>query len=481
MAELEFYSTLTRKKEVFKPLHADYVRMYDCGPTVYMYAHIGNMWRNIMSDLIRRVLEYNGYEVKQVMNITDVGHLTGDDLLAADTGEDKIEKAARKEKKTPQEIAEFYTQAFLKDLDRINIQRPHVLPKASEHIEEMIEIIKRLEEKGYTYRAGKYLVYDISKFPDYGKLSGKNLEELQSGARLEPVPGKRNPFDFALWIEDEKHLQKWESPWGVGYPGWHVECSAMSIAHLGEQLDVHTGGQDNIFPHHENEIAQSEAATGKQFVKYWIHAGYLQVEGGKMSKSKGNLYLIQDIIERGFDPLAFRYLCLTAKYRHPLNFTWEALEGAQSALKRLRRLFINYHLPSCISQGKRGRKEMINGKMEDEKLKILHEKFLSAVNNDLNTPQALSVVWDAVKEGEKNPDLRFKIYELLLDFDRVLGLQLADVESLEIPAEIQELIKKREEFRKEEQWEKADELRERIKDLGFEIEDTPQGTKVTPT
>ena len=278
---IKLYNTLTKKIDDFKPLKTDFVRQYDCGPTVYFYAHIGNMWRYVISDLLRRVLEYNGYQVKQVMNITDVGHLTEDDL-AADTGQDKMEVAAKKEKKTPQQIAEFYTQTFLKDIDRLNILRPHVMPKATEHISSMIKIINLLEKKGYAYWAGdKYFVYDISKFKNYGKLSGKKLDELKAGSRLEPVPGKRNPFDFALWIKDPKHLMHWDSPWGVGYPGWHIECSAMSMEYLGSTLDVHTGGEDNIFPHHENEIAQSEAATGKQFVRYWVHIRHNFVNGQK--------------------------------------------------------------------------------------------------------------------------------------------------------------------------------------------------------
>ncbi len=464
MPALKFYSTLTRRKETFEPLRDDFVRMYDCGPTVYMYAHIGNMWRYIMSDLIRRVLEYDGYDVKQVMNITDVGHLADEDL-AADTGEDKIEKAAREEKKTPKEIADFYTNAFLRDLERLNIQQPHVMPKATEHIEEMIELIKKLGSKGYTYRAGKYLVFDISKFPEYGKLSGKNLEELRAGSRLEPVPGKKNPFDFALWIADETHLQKWESPWGVGYPGWHIECSAMSMAYLGEQLDIHTGGEDNVFPHHENEIAQSEAATGKEFVRYWVHAAYLQLGEDKMSKSEGKLYTLDDLIERGYDPLAFRYLCFTARYRHPLKFTWEALGSAQKALEKLKRF-----ISTPPFEGRE--------KISDPDLEKAGREFRKAVNNDLNFPSALDVVWRLVRAANKDVSLKPTARKQLFDFDQVLGLGLRDVEVATVPRDVEELVRKREQLREADEYEKADKIRDKIRDLGFSVEDTPEGSRI---
>jgi len=464
--KLYFYNTLTRKKEVFTPLKTDFVRMYDCGPTVYMYAHIGNMWRYLMSDLIRRALEYNGYRVKQVMNITDVGHLTAEEL-AADAGEDKVEVTAKKEKKTPQEVAAFYTRAFLKDLDRLNIQHPHVMPKATEHIGDMISLIRRLEKKGYTYRAGMYLCFDISKFRNYGKLSGKSLQDLRAGARLEPVPGKRNPFDFALWIADSSHLQRWDSPWGVGYPGWHIECSAMSMKHLGEQLDIHTGGEDNIFPHHENEIAQSEAVTGKKFVQYWIHARFLQVDGEKMSKSKGNLYTLDDLIEKGYDPLAFRYLCLTAHYRHPLNFTWQGLSSAANALRSLRREIASWGiLPEEVSSSST----------------VREEEFLAAVNDDLDMPRAIALIWDLVK-SRASPAVK---YATLLSWDKVLGLRLDELlESnerecslSEVPAEVARWVRERENLRKVGNFAAADELRRKIWEAGYRVEDTPEGPRL---
>ncbi len=453
--KIKLYNTLTKKKEEFKPLKPDFVRLYDCGPTVYMYAHIGNMWRYIFSDLLRRILEYNGYKVKQVMNITDVGHLTEDDL-AADTGRDKMEVAVKKERKTPAEIADFYTKAFFKDTQRLNILRPHVVPKATEHIESMIQMIKTLEEKGYAYWAGKkYFVYNISKFKNYGQLSGKKLEELKLGSRLEPVPGKRNPFDFALWVKDPKHLMHWNSPWGVGYPGWHIECSAMSMKYLGQTLDIHTGGEDNIFPHHENEIAQSEAATGKKFGRFWLHVRHNLVDGVKMSKSKGNFYVLQNLIDKGYDPLAFRYLCLTVHYRKNLNFTWQSLESAQKALNKLRQQ---------VSQWKKGKE----GVPEFEK------KFLTAANDDLNLPQALAVAWDLLKSDYSDSAKKTS----LLKFDKVLGLGLSEYRAVKIPDKVKELVKKREELRKQEKWQEADKIRKEIEKLGWQIEDTAEGTKL---
>lgn len=466
--KIKLYNTLTKKIEEFKPLRSDFVRMYDCGPTVYFYAHIGNMWRYIISDLLRRTLEYNGDKVRQVMNITDVGHLTEDDL-AADTGEDKMVTAAKEEKKTPAQIAEFYTQAFFQDRERLNLLAPHVIPKATEHIQEMVDLIKILEKKGYTYWAGdKYFVYEISKFKNYGKLSGKKLDQLRAGVRLEPIKEKRHPFDFALWIKDPKHLMHWDSPWGVGYPGWHLECSAMAMKYLGPTLDIHSGGEDNIFPHHENEIAQSEAATGEPFVRYWVHIRHNLVDGQKMSKSKGNYYLLQDLIDKGFDPLAFRYLCLTAHYRTNLNFSWDSLKAAASALEKLRRVVQEL-------QGK-GQERSTLSQEGLEKTEKYREKFLAAINHDLKMPEALAVVWELIKSNISSYDK----LDLLLDFDQVLGLDLAAQTKVEMkaPKEITVLIKKRELLREQGKWQEADEVRKKMEALGWLIEDTPGGPKV---
>jgi len=425
---------------------------------------------------LRRVLEYNDYQVKQVMNITDVGHLTEDDLLAADTGEDKIIKAAREERKTPQQIARFYTERFFEDTQKLNILKPHVVCPATEHIPQMIELIKKLERKNYTYLAANHLCFDIAKFKNYGRLSGKKLKELKVGARLEPIPGKRHPYDFSLWIVDPGHLMRWESPWGVGYPGWHIECSAMSMNYLGSTLDIHTGGEDNIFPHHENEIAQSEAATGKKFVRFWVHARFLQVEGQKMSKSLGNVYRIKDLEDRGFDPLAFRYLCLTAHYRTPFNFTWKGLEASQRALEKLRSLVLDLN-------GKRvnakARNPSFRSGRKSAEVEEFRKRFLAAINDDLNLPQALAVVWEMIK------DKRYKIKdkrELILDWDRVLGLDFARFmvhgSRFTINKETKKLVEKREELRKEGKWEEADEMRKKIEDRGWKVEDTESGPKI---
>jgi cysteinyl-tRNA synthetase len=460
--DIYLYNTLSRKKEKFVPLKDDFVRMYDCGPTVYWYAHIGNMWRYLASDFLRRVLEYNGYKVKQVMNITDVGHLTEDDLLAADTGEDKMELAAKREKKTVWEIAEFYTKAYFKDRRSLNILDPAVTCKATEHIPEMIKLIQVLEEKGYAYRLPDRICFDVSKFKDYGKLSGKKLEELRVGVRLEPIPGKRNPYDFSLWILDEKHLMKWDSPWGVGYPGWHIECSAMSMKYLGEQLDIHSGGEDNVFPHHENEIAQSEAATGKQFVRFWFHVRFNQVNGRKMSKSKGTLLLLSDLIKRGFEPLAYRYLCLTSHYRSKLNFTFAGLAAAQKALNKMRFIFLG------IKEAK-GKRDLAG----ERKYKL---KFLQLVNDDVGTPQALGLTWRMLADSSL-PDISKKY--LLLDFDKIFGLRL-DQYHFKVTKKVSQLVKEREKLRSQGKFAEADKVREKIAEEGFTVEDTAEGSIVKP-
>ena len=466
--QIKLYNTYSKKKEVFKPLNPPKVNLYDCGPTVYFYAHIGNMWRYTISDLLRRMLEYNGYKVKQIRNITDVGHLTEDDLLAADTGEDKMEVAAKREKKTPKQIAEFYTKAFFKDTKRLNMLEPYKSPKATDHIKEMIEIIKILEKKGYAYWAGdKYFVYDISKFKNYGKLSGKKLEELQTGARLEPVPGKKNPFDFALWVKDEKHLMKWDSPWGTGYPGWHIECSAMSMKYLGKTIDIHTGGEDNIFPHHENEIAQSEAANEQQFVRYWLHVRHNLADGKKMSKSKGNFYILQDIIDKESDPLAFRYLCFNTHYRNNLNFTWEGLKASSIALEKLRQTVLELKENSFSKTNKQSK----------EKSKKYKQKFLQFINDDLNMPKALAVMWKLIKDEKLSPKQK---HDLILDFDKVFGLNLEKVKEIKIPEKVKELAKMRQKYRKQNDFKKADEIRKKIEELGFTIEDTKKGSKIKP-
>jgi len=457
------YNTMSRRREKFTPLKPDYVRIYDCGPTVYGYAHIGNMWRYLASDFLRRILEYNGYRVKQVMNITDVGHLTEDDLLAADSGEDKIEVAARREKKTPLEIAAFYTEAYFHDRRSLNILDPSVTCKATDHIAQMIEIVKVLEKKGYAYRLADRICYDVGKFKNYGKLSGTDVKKLRMGARLEPIKGKKNPYDFSLWVIDPRHLMKWDSPWGKGYPGWHIECSAMSMEYLGPRLDIHSGGEDNIFPHHENEIAQSEAFSGKQFVRYWFHVRFNLVDGKKMSKSKGNVYRLADLEKRGYEPLAYRYLCLTNHYRKPLNFTFTALSAAQKALQKLRLLVWRW------------RQEAKPAARFSAAAREWQRKFTAAVNNDVGTPQGLAVAWQ-MAESNLSPGEKLK---LMLDFDRVFGLKLREWQ-LKIPAEIKGMVREREKLRQAGDYQAADKLRRQIEKLGWVVQDKFKKTVIVP-
>jgi len=468
LAQLKLFNTLTRRKEKFLPLEKGKVKIYTCGPTVYWFAHIGNFRTFIFEDILRRVLEYNGYQVTHVMNITDVGHLTSD----ADTGEDRIEIGARRERKSAWEIADFYAKAFFRDAERLNLLRPTIVCKATDHIQDMIALVKKLEEKGFTYIIDDGVYFDTSKLKDYGKLTGMNFdrlnETLKAGARVEFNPQKRNITDFALWKfspKDQKRQMEWDSPWGRGFPGWHLECSAMSMKYLGETFDIHCGGIDHIQVHHTNEIAQSEAATGKEFVRYWLHAAFL-VLGKKMrmGKSEGNIITIQDIVDKGFDPLAFRYLCLTAHYKSQLEFTWESLEAAQKALFTLRE-----HV-------RRLRESLGKEAKESGKKKVFQKMFLEAINDDLDMPKALSVVWNLVRSEE--PLSSKEKYELLLEFDKVLGLDLAkEIRIEEMPKEIEELIRKREEARKKRDWETADEIRKKLHEMGIILEDTPEGVR----
>ncbi len=462
-----FFNTLTRKKEKFVPLEKGKVKMYCCGPTVYLYAHIGNMRTYIFEDALRRTLEYNSYKVTHVMNITDVGHLTSD----ADTGEDKMELRAQRERKTVWQIAEFYTKNFFEDTTMLNILKPTIIPKATDHIQDMILLIQKLEKKGYTYTTDRGVYFDTSKMKDYGKLTGMNFEKLnetlKAGARVEFDPQKRNITDFGLWLfspKDKKRQMEWDSPWGVGFPGWHIECSAMSMKYLGETFDIHASAIDHIPVHHTNEIAQSEGATGKKVINYWLHGAFLVFgEKAKMAKSKGEILTIKDLAEKGFDPLAFRYLCQTAHYRSELMFTWESLESAQKALFTLREYV-------------RKLKENLEEEKPSKKTEEYRDSFLEAINDDLNMPKALTIVWKLVRE-EKELSNKQK-YELLTEFDKVLALDL-DKEAVteELPKEAEELIREREEARKAKDWEAADKIREQLKAIGVIVEDTPQGVK----
>jgi cysteinyl-tRNA synthetase len=456
---LKLYNTLTREKEEFHPIKQNVVTMYSCGPTVYNYAHIGNLRTYVFMDMLRRSLRYCGYKIKGVMNITDVGHLLSD----ADDGEDKMEKAAKEQKKTPREIADYYTEIFFKDLTRLNIGKPEIIAKATEHIPDMISYVQDLVKKGYGYETSDGIYFDIAKFDGYGKLSRLNLDEQIAGARVEVNTEKRHPADFALWKKAEKnHIMQWESPWGMGYPGWHIECSAMSRKYLGVTFDIHTGGVDHIPVHHENEIAQSEAREGAKTVNTWMHGEFMLVDGGKMSKSLGNTYTIDNLIERGYSPLAFRYFCLNAHYRKKLNFTFEGMDAAQTAYNRL--LEILYKHKTATEN------------TEPQKLDGYIKEFRSAVEDDLNLPLALGVLWTMTKEKPSND-----IYKTALLFDEVLGLDLKAAKAPEkandepVPDEVKALAEKRLAARKNKNWAESDRLREQIAALGYSVTDGKDG------
>ncbi|MEX0932495.1 MAG: cysteine--tRNA ligase [Candidatus Pacearchaeota archaeon] len=442
---LKIYNTLSRKKESFKPINKNSVGIYSCGPTVYWYQHIGNMRTYIMNDVLKRILLYGGYRVKHVMNYTDVGHLTSD----ADEGEDKIEKAAKKEGKNAKDIAEYYRKFFEKEAKELNIIRPDVTPKATEHIKEQIKLIKILEKKGFAYKASDGIYFDSSKIKNYGKLGRINKEEIKAGKRI-AVKEKKNKTDFALWKfsdSKEKRQQEWKSPWGIGFPGWHIECSAMSMKYLGSHFDIHTGGMDHIPVHHTNEIAQSESVTGKKFVNYWIHGAMLNFKGEKISKSSGGLYTVTELEKKGFNPLDLRYLYLTTHYRKPLEFSLENLEYAKKSLGRIKNII---------------------SKLKDEKgsNKRYLKEFEKSINEDLNMPEALQVLWRLLRdEGAKRKSHTIK------EMDKVLGLDLLKNDELKIPEKIKKIAEKRKIVRKEKDWKESDKLRDEINSLGYLIED----------
>ncbi len=460
--KLYLFNTLTRKKEVFSPIFEGKAGLYTCGPTVYNHAHIGNLRTYLFEDVLRRVLAYNGYEVRHVMNITDVGHLTGD----RDMGEDKLEAGARREGKSAWDIAAFYTEAFRQDMEKLNILEPTVWCRATDTLPEQIDLIRTLEKKGFTYRTGDGIYFDTARFPDYAKLSHQRLEALQEGARVEKNPEKRNPTDFALWKFSPKGVQRqmeWDSPWGVGFPGWHVECSAMSMKFLGEQLDIHCGGTDHIDVHHTNEIAQSEAATGRRFFNYWMHGAFLIIAGGKkMAKSEGNfLTLDSSLTERGIDPLVFRFATFQTHYRKPMEYGPETVEAAQNGLQHLRN-----QVRGLIEQagGNPGR---IDPDMK--------EAFLAQVNDDLNMPRAMATVQELLKSGLPESDR----LATALDFDRVLGLDLGRVgEPQRLPEDVEALAAQRTAARKARNWAESDRLRDEIQARGYVVQDTKEGMKV---
>ncbi len=458
---LRVWNTLTRKKEDFVPINIkeNIVSIYTCGPTVYNRAHIGNMRAYVFMDTLRKVLKYNGYKLNHVMNITDVGHLTSD----ADEGEDKMEKSAKEKNMSVYEIAKIYTDAFVNDIKKLNIESPEHIAKATEHIKQMEEYVIQIMKNGYAYETSKGVYFDTSKLKSYGELSRIDLKNQKAGARIEVDPEKKNPLDFAIWIKAPKeHIMKWDSKFGECYPGWHIECSAMSREYLGDVFDIHTGGVDHIPVHHENEIAQSKGATGKNPAHFWMHVEFLLIDNGKMSKSLGNVYLIDDLEEKGIEPLAYRYLCFTSHYRNKLNFTWGAIDSAQKSLHRLR------YLASTQKNG--------NENVDEDILNKYKQEFLEAINDDLNIPLAISIAWEVAKQEKKSN----KYYELLMKFDEVLSLNLNDVseESLIIPEEIAKLLEDRKKARESKDFELSDILRDKIKERGYAVKDTKNGQKI---
>ena len=459
MKKIYFYNTLSRQKEEFKPNDENEIKMYSCGPTVYYFAHVGNLRAYLFMDTLRRVLKYNGYKLKHVMNITDVGHLVSD----ADEGEDKMLKAARRENKDPFEIAQFYMDAFLKDIDSLNIDRPEIIARATEHIPEMEEYVKRIIENGYTYETEDTVYFDTSKLKKYGVLSNIKIEDQKAGARVDFDQNKKNVTDFALWIKaPENHIMKWDSFFGKSYPGWHLECSAMGHKYLGENFDIHTGGVDHIPIHHENEIAQAMGYCGRIPANYWMHVEFLQVNGAKMSKSLNNLYTIADLQEKGYEPAVFRMFNFTSTYRAQINFTFEAMDSAKTALKRLREGYLKH---------KEGTEDV-----SEEEIAEYKENFLEAINDDLNMPVAMSIVWDIVKKPQKSQ----KYAALLLDFDRVLGFNLDSYEKQEttLPEKIQKLVEERNEARANKNWAESDRIRDILIEKGYTVRDSKDGTIV---
>ena len=456
---LNFYNTLTRKKEEFKPIDDKEIKIYTCGPTVYNYAHIGNLRAYLFMDTLRRVLKYNGYKLKHVMNITDVGHLVSD----ADEGEDKMLKAARRENKDPFEIAKFYTDDFMKNLELLNIDKPEIIAKATEHIGIMEEYVKQIIKNGYAYETENTIYFDTSKLDKYGVLSNLNVEEQKAGARVDFDKNKKNISDFALWIKaPENHIMKWDSFFGKCYPGWHLECSAMGNKYLGEVFDIHTGGIDHIPVHHENEIAQGKGYCGKIPAHYWMHVDFLQINGGKMSKSLNNLYTLQDLEEKGYSPLVYRLFNFSSLYRKKINFTFEAMESAKISLKRLKEGYIN-HLNG-------------NENIDSQIIENFREEFKNAINDDLNMPQAMGVVWNTIKFEKKSK----QIADLLLEFDKVLGLNIDIIEKeTNLPEEVKKLAQERKQAREDKNWTLSDELRDKIFKLGYTVKDTKDGMEIT--
>jgi len=486
---LQFHNTLGGKLETFTPLSIKEVKMYNCGPTVYDQQHIGNLRGPVLANVLRRTLELWGYKVKQVSNITDVGHLTGDNSGDANIGEDRMEASAKKKGKTAQEIATEITQLFYVDLDELGIDRKKIrFTPATEYIPEQIALIKALEQKGYTYTISDGVYFNTAKFKEYGKLGHVDLAGQREGARVEENVEKKNPHDFAVWkfsAKGEKRQQEWKSPWGVGFPGWHLECTAMIFKELGKQIDVHIGGIDLAPIHHNNEIAQAEAATGKQFVKYWMHNAFISIEGKKISKSLGNTVYLHNLVDKGYSPRALRYWYLTGHYSQPMNFTWDAIEGANTALMRLNRAYLELGAAKEEAKSKsESTGHPVRGVRRSDESNFA-SSFYKALANDLDTPKVIALIWELLKDDAVSPAAK---HQALLLADKVLGLGLGDkreqvkiavVEESDLPQEMQNKLKEREDARAAKDFACADELRSEIEAAGFEIKDTPEGAKLT--
>lgn len=463
--DVYFYNSLTRSKEKFESIAPGYVKMYVCGPTVYRYVHIGNLRTWLMADLIRRVLEYNDYAVEQIMNITDVGHMAEDDSLTITPGEDKVLAAAAAEKKTPAEIAAFYTADFLEALAETNIKAAHQYPKATEHIPQMLRLIEDLERKGLAYEKNGAVYYDVSRFENYGRLSRHAQSDLQAGVhRVELDETKNDPNDFLLWrVAGEHRVEKWASKWGDGFPGWHIECSAMAMHYLGPQIDIHTGGEDLLFPHHENEIAQSEGSTGQPFARYWMHGAHLLAEGRKMARSVGNVLRLKDLREEGVEPLAFRLLCLGISYRGHMNATWDSLKAAQSSLDKMRRNYTDWNNDTHTLE------------MPNSALTNYRHKFVTAINDDLGFPQVLALISELTKDAI-SPAAKAM---LLNEWDEVLGLRLTNPpppnSMAAVSAEDQSLLNQRAQARDRKDFATADRLRDQLAARGIIVKDTKEG------